>query len=1633
MVRSETKSKVKSMRKPLREVSNNGGVAANNRKIGEKGNGKVKVVESESDTITNTTTTTTSDDSLDRLLLVQSDLSSVARQIDELVVQAFKLDTNNDIQTKEIINSFTNFVSEMLSSLKPWVPRFQKMFSSPDEDATKLAQDIQNKSPPINEEDICQVESPEKTDFDSLVSPSPLVSWRANNCTIEGGRQLFLLTPLPKPNLTSSKFKDSTKSSFKLKRTEPGTSVEFPMFFNMREEANDDLLEGLAINPTPRKPSDFVSVEKRDTCDFSVLVMTPRLKMSPPRSCVLLESIQENSSPRGNGKFRKSTPFPTGLQRCRDFSDSESSGSETSNSNDLALKFPELLGFQKTYKPEAVKQDLDTSPNWLFSPPKSCVLFEPPNKKSVANVPNLQNLPVTSCFPSQQDSLSELKEDNIQVTCHQTKESCNQEPDRGKFELVASTPMFKEPESTFRTGKRPGENTLKKELWTRFEAASTHHGLHLDSSVIQNTAKKGFLEMLDEIIIVVTVLNSLSKTLTKPNSAPESMAQTSQLTQHIESFVDSARSSAQQAASINAIASLLQKDVLAIETLVRDMEMYLTTTDHIIRARGILLLAEVLTHLSVKPLSDATTHTLIKFFSDRVADWRALRGALVGCLAMMRRKSSGGMVFATDAKEVMQSLLQNVTVQSLAQHDRKLSFELLECLLERYADAIASMGDFLIYGICEGIDGEKDPCCLMLTFHIVELLAQLFPDPAGPLASFSEDLFEILGSYFPIHFIHSPGEDAEVKRDDLSRALMLAFSSTPTFEPFAIPLLLEKLSSSLPSAKLDSLKYLGSCTFKYGAERMGQHAKTIWSSLKDTIHTSLEFDLSFDSESSHALGVQKSEIAAEALILLQKVIMQNNDLYLDCIAKDEDINMVFKNISDYGSYDEIPPQNKQKLYVAGSILSVSAKASVTSCNRIFELFFPRLMDALGISVRNPNPGHSPNYNHIIAHRLNHGALYLCIELLSACRDLVVDSQELVLDFGSKNWCYFLQSFSAQLTEKFCTMVSKRSNEETNNADIYFGVNGLEILGTFPGGYLVIAKSLFENILIKFVSILTLDINKPVAWKWALKALGVMGSFIVKHQESEKELSYVGIVVEKIVTLAHADDSVMPFHLKVEAICVVGGIKPNYMLKVAQGIEEAVYANLSEVHGNLKSAETLVKLLECYSEKVIPWFHQSGNFEEASLKFVVNIWSQIENCIAFNLQTQEMVLLDAMMKAIKLSVTGCSQESQNIVIQKSCNVLSSCDIFPPKEKTSNFPVQLEELQISQETAKLSSRDEWILSLFASVFIALRPSTNIPNLRSVLQVFTTNLVKGSLSAAQALGSIVNKFSDGKVSGDFTLEDALDFIFSRIACGTSYVNKEADVGLLHGVLNGRFIHIHSIGGLSWIGKGLLLRGHEKVKDITMILLECLLSNTDVDPPPVIKCAADAFQILTSDTDDCLNKKFHAIIRPLYKQRFYSTMMPILQSLLMKTDSSFSRSMLYRALAHIISETPLAVVLNDAKKLLPIIVDALSILNKDITDRNILYGILLVMSGILTDEKGQEAVIDCAHIIVNCLIELIHYHHKMLVRETSIQCLLAMAGLPRARIYPMRIKVLQAVDKALDDPRRDVRKEAVRCRRAW
>ncbi|CAI8608084.1 unnamed protein product [Vicia faba] len=418
-------------------------------------------------------------DAQSTLTLLHSDLSSIFHQIDELVVKALEVKMGVSKEGEREMESFNNLLSEMLSSLKPWVPKLQASLSS-----TSVESESKNKEVSCDESNVSDCESPKET---ALVSPSPLVSWRAN-CTVQRGRQMFMLTPLP------------LSKSFR----QPQLKLDFT---DLASSSNTSKLYSVVTKPTPIKLS--LSIVNEDATnneelelisspDFSqrntsmFYMMTPGLKMSPPKTCVLLEPISEIRHV-GNNQFRKSTPYPVGVH----YSDSEDSARDNV-SQGLALKYPELTGIQRVPKSGIGKKNVEASPVWLTSPPKTCVVLGTSDETSLEleKGDNDSCIDISKSILKPQVSKLNLKED-ISKTHNQAKKSCDQDHFVGDLSHIESTPMWLMPENTLQRGKRAGENTLKKELWAKFEEVSTC-GFEPKFHTVSMESKKGFLDLLEE-------------------------------------------------------------------------------------------------------------------------------------------------------------------------------------------------------------------------------------------------------------------------------------------------------------------------------------------------------------------------------------------------------------------------------------------------------------------------------------------------------------------------------------------------------------------------------------------------------------------------------------------------------------------------------------------------------------------------------------------------------------------------------------------------------------------------------------------------------------------------------------------------------------------------------------------------------------------------------------------------------------------------------------------------------------------------------------------------------------------------------------------------------------------------------
>eukprot|EP01018_Ginkgo_biloba_P001984 Gb_13638 [translate_table: standard] len=1157
----------------------------------------------------------------------------------------------------------------------------------------------------------------------------------------------------------------------------------------------------------------------------------------------------------------------------------------------------------------------------------------------------------------------------------------------------------------------------------------------------------------------------------------------------LEAFVNPDKPAQEQGACLDAITSLTVGGQLTIQVVVSDMEMYLTTTDNAVRARGILLLAEILTCLRTKPLDDSSIHSLATFYTSRLADWQALRGAVIGCLALLRRKNDVGLVSAADARKLAQSYLENLQVQALTQQDRMLCLELLECLLDVYADAVSPLGDDLVYGVCAAIDEEKDPRCLLLAFHIVELVVRLFPDAEGPVGNCTEDLFDIISRYFPISFTPPPNDSLGITREDLSRALMGAFTSSPLFAPFCIPLLLDKLSSTLRVAKVDSLKYLGKCAFAYGVDAISSHATAIWAGLKNEMFIAV----GTRSEISGPTGFGESEVVEVACSCVTECILafhkgQDTGELLRLVIEDEHLEGVFKSIRSEASGNVIPSKKELRIQVQalGGLLSAAAKASQIACSVVSQRFLPPLLDTMGVPLDGvPDLTFASNGRTKVNCSVAFGVLYLCHQILEANRNLAEHlalKQDFPLDLSSKDsWLPLLRHLANPLTIVFASAISAHDRSDcqgplpsTENELMHLGVAGLQALATFPGSFAALNEEQYIHVLQVLVSVLLKRHKQMFLWEQVLGALVQIGISIEKFNDTKNALRFSDLVIAELLSHLATDKMLLPISLNLKAITAICSSSSALMPQVLQGFRQVISANFLQAsikgEGN-KAMELVVHVLECLSSDLLPWCQKVDSNEEAIMQLALDIWSSVQEISTFNVHPPGQ-LLEATMAVLRLLVQRCAENLQKVVLLKAFNVLSLRPHSLPGANEVTTLARQDDFHANINSFAKSNREEWQIALFASVVVALRPNVIVHNESQILIMFmSTVLSKGDNiikdAAAQALGSMINKcpvqVNKNETSIYFTLEEAIHSVFEegllKIVnnCGSQNQSEMVyndTLSLRLGDLNvdGTIgVQIQAVTAVAWIGKALAMRGHNKTSDIAMLLLSILRSSSKMHTSEgdnymskfdkgmdlkyqLASAAADGFGIIMKDSRTSLNKDCHALIRPLYKQRFFTSMIPILVLAIKEVGMSPTRSMLYRAFGHLISEAPHVALLAESHKLLPFILDGIVVLSSDPVNKDLLHPVLLALSGILLDENnGRALAVEHVSTIVTCLLGLVSYPYSMPVRETVLQCLGAIVGFPYARIFPLRTQVLKALSKALDDRKRSVRKEAVRCHQAW
>ncbi|XP_008313029.1 MMS19 nucleotide excision repair protein homolog [Cynoglossus semilaevis] len=377
------------------------------------------------------------------------------------------------------------------------------------------------------------------------------------------------------------------------------------------------------------------------------------------------------------------------------------------------------------------------------------------------------------------------------------------------------------------------------------------------------------------------------------------------------------------------------------------------------------------------------------------------------------------------------------------------------------------------------------------------------------------------------------------------------------------------------------------------------------------------------------------------------------------------------------------------------------------------------------------------------------------------------------------------------------------------------------------------------------------------------------------------------------------------------------------------------------------------------------------------------------------------LLDEQVLSAMVSVvsTSCSRLQPMLAAETAKKVVSLfLDADVSLLPDNSFPSQIQLLK-----GESWSQSQMVCLLMGCV-CSLPRSVEVPQMNRLLSQLeemscTCSHHLSFTSAAKCFSGLVNKHPQGEAL-DSLIQSTLKTVCGELDSTSSTVRTQAFTLLI------------------WVAKALLLRYHPVSATLTDKLFS-LLNDSDLGP-----MAADGFSLLMCDSEDVLNRRCHADIRIMYRQRFFSeNSAKLVQGF--NAAPQEKKSNYLKALSNIVNQLPKQVQITELPALLTLLLEALSC-----PDQGVQLSTLSCLEPVLIDPP--PAIIQQLEALVSRLLALIS-SPAMKVKIVSLRCVHALSQFPTHEILPFRARVIRALAQPLDDKKRLVRREAVRARGEW
>ena len=839
------------------------------------------------------------------------------------------------------------------------------------------------------------------------------------------------------------------------------------------------------------------------------------------------------------------------------------------------------------------------------------------------------------------------------------------------------------------------------------------------------------------------------------------------------------------------------------------------------------------------------------------------------------------------------------------------------------------------------------------------------------ISQHAEVMFDSVYAYFPITFRPPPNDPYGITAQDLKNRLRDCLSSTGFLAPHVIPHLLDRLDSTSPTVKTDVLQALAACATNYDYVTMAPYSITLWDALKFEV-----------------LQAQEPELAEEALRVIGDIAA--------CLSKSTSTSPTASPIVQY-----LKPINKECLEHLQEPASRQAKASgdilkaaASATSRSFEIVVKHIGPAL-LTLQQSSDG--------------------------------LINQRAILEATN------------QLFEAAVAVYGSWKSTSNKNAD------GRENLLTE-----------FKD---KLVAIYSQGLMGTVKEEVSFRLTAAKGLLLLSQMRSFLQEDEIGLFVQYYNEIVLKEESYGRDELKTKAMQALGEISKFKPRLIADITFPAFMAQLPDTEGDAKPAsyqpvlEALAEisvekdLLETMMRRLMnkldvlfradskkPFLYTCAIL--GTIRYVLDRTVQAEG-VKLDYYFERVVI--GLSKSVAEATSGALTDeavvdvlgqvsniiSRNSSVERSQQVATNIyTLFRGGAAPETSEVRLG-LLFSQPTPLILST--WLLASLPRTLQsqALRKeqiTRNIDDLVGLGAQSKSHAVQ--ISCLRQIALYANKHLSNPDLGfvEILLERSL---------------QELSQDELQGQESGFTLRLYF-----FVTKALVLRLAPKTNQYLETLVTLLDSRYR---PELCNQAASLFRIILSP-DEVISKKNFAQIRLLAAQRVFQILTPLIAQRFRNAPTSMEKENHLVALSGILSTVPSEIVVPELPTLLPLLLQSL-----DIADQTVKIATLETLAVVIAN--NPSALEESGHVpaLAKRLVNA-----ATIPKSTTSSKVSQILNLPRTRrlaarcitllpkhitgsssranpLLTLKKDVLRGLMAVLDDPKRDVRKEAVDARAAW